>query len=247
MYQLYIANKNYSSWSLRPWVLMRELDIAFIEKFVCFDQADNYEAFRAFAPNGKVPCLIDEGLIDEGLIDDGLVNDSSTGGAQPIWDSLGIAEYLYEFDPRVWPDEFAARVWARCAVAEMHGGFDALRHFCTMSVGIRVELNAIPASLQRDVARIDELWSQGLQRFGGPFLAGQHYTAVDAFFAPVVFRLRTYGLSLTNTASAYVERILQRPAMLEWERDALHEPYREQGHEAEVHAMGRITADYRKN
>ena len=226
MYQLYIANKNYSSWSLRPWMLMRELDIAFDEQLVCFDQADNFEAFRAFAPNGKVPCLVD--------------------GGQAVWDSLGITEYLYEFNPRVWPDELAARVWARCAVAEMHGGFDALRRDCTMSVGIRVLLNDIPASLQRDVTRIDELWSQGLQRFGGPFLAGQHYTAVDAFFAPVVFRARTYGLSLGAAASDYVEWVLQRPAMLEWERDALLETFREEAHEAEVHEVGRITADYRK-
>jgi glutathione S-transferase len=237
MYQLYIANKNYSSWSLRPWVLMRELDIAFVEKFVSFEQADNFESFRAFAPNGKVPCLIDDGLIDDGFTD----------GGQAIWDSLGITEYLYEFDPRVWPDELAARAWARCAVAEMHGGFHALRHCCAMSVGIRVTLNNKPASLQRDIARIDELWSQGLQRFGGPFLAGQHYTAVDAFFAPVVFRLRTYGLSVSAAASAYVERTLQRPAMLEWERDALQEPYREETHEAEVHEMGCVTADFRSS
>jgi glutathione S-transferase len=251
MYQLYIANKNYSSWSLRPWVLMRELDIAFDEQFVCFDQADNFEAFRAFAPNGKVPCLVDKGLVNKGLVNKGLVNKDQVDGGltsdgQTVWDSLGITEYLYEFNPRVWPDELGARVWARCAVAEMHGGFDALRRDCTMSVGVRVLLNEIPASLQRDVTRIDELWSQGLQRFGGPFLAGQHYTAVDAFFAPVVFRVRTYGLSLGATASDYVERVLQRPAMLEWECDALLETFREEAHEAEVHEVGRITADYRK-
>jgi glutathione S-transferase len=236
MYQLYIANKNYSSWSLRPWMLMRELDIAFDEQLVCFDQADNFEAFRAFAPNGKVPCLVDKDQVDDG----------QTSNGQAVWDSLGITEYLYEFNPRVWPDELGARVWARCAVAEMHGGFDALRRDCTMSVGVRVLLNDIPASLQRDVARIDELWSQGLQRFGGPFLAGQHYTAVDAFFAPVVFRVRTYGLSLGAAAGDYVERVLQRPAMLEWESDALLETFREEIHEAEVHEAGRITADYRK-
>jgi glutathione S-transferase len=175
-------------------------------------------------------------LVDKDQVDDG----------QTVWDSLGITEYLYEFNPRVWPDELGARVWARCAVAEMHGGFDALRRNCTMNVGIRVFLNDIPASLQRDVTRIDELWSQGLQRFGGPFLAGQHYTAVDAFFAPVVFRVRTYGLSLGAAASDYVERLLLRPAMLEWERDALLETFREEAHEAEVHEVGRITADYRK-
>jgi len=246
MYQLYIANKNYSSWSLRPWVLMHELDIAFDEQLVCFDQADNFEAFRAFAPNGKVPCLVDKGLVNRSLIHKDQIDDSLTSDGQAVWDSLGITEYLYEFNPRVWPDELAARVWARCAVAEMHGGFDALRRDCTMSVGIRVLLNDIPASLQRDVTRIDELWSQGLQRFGGPFLAGQHYTAVDAFFAPVVFRARTYGLSLGAAASDYVEWVLQRPAMLEWERDALLETFREEAHEAEVHEVGRITADYRK-
>jgi len=128
----------------------------------------------------------------------------------------------------------------------MHGGFDALRRVCTMNVGIRVELDDWPVDLQRDVVRIDELWSQGLQRFGGPFLAGQHYTAVDAFFAPVVFRVRTYGLSLGSAAGAYVERMLQRPAMLDWERQALLEPYREAAHEAEVYEIGQVTVDYRQ-
>ncbi|MDP4639561.1 MAG: glutathione S-transferase family protein [Pseudomonadales bacterium] len=225
MYQLYIANKNYSSWSLRPWLLMRALDIAFEEKLKPFLAADNFAAFRQFAPNGKVPCLV--------------------AGDQVVWDSMGIVEYLYEQHAQVWPAASAARTWARCASAEMHSGFNTLRNDCTMNIGIRVRLNSISPALQRDVERIDELWSQGLGNFGGPYLAGGKFTAVDAFYAPVVFRVRTYGLALSAAAEAYVARILVLPAMLDWEAAALAEPYRETAHEAEVLAAGQVLADWR--
>tara|TARA_B110000977_G_scaffold165043_1_gene211954 strand:+ start:68 stop:754 length:687 start_codon:yes stop_codon:yes gene_type:complete len=226
MYQLYIANKNYSSWSLRPWVLLKVLDIAFEERFVPFLLPDNFNAFRKFSPNGKVPCLVDD--------------------EQLVWDSLAIIEYLYEQDQRVWPEALAARTWARCATAEMHSGFGALREECTMNVGVTVRLNDISAALQRDIDRIDELWTQGLQRFGGPFLAGSNFTAVDAFFAPVVFRARTYELLFSDAANAYIARILQLPAMLAWEAGALLEPYREDAHEAELHEFGMILLDRRQ-
>jgi glutathione S-transferase len=127
----------------------------------------------------------------------------------------------------------------------MHSGFSALRNNCTMNVGVRVRRNPDSAALKRDVARIAEIFEHGLERFGGPFLAGANFTAADAFFAPVVFRVRGYGLELGSKGSAWIERMLDLPAMREWEEQALREPYREQGHEAELAAAGSIIQDYR--
>jgi glutathione S-transferase len=179
MYTLWIANKNYSSWSLRPWVLMRALGIPFDEKIVFFGTGAD---FGTFSPTGKVPVLVD--------------------GATTVWDSLAIAEYLAERHPGVWPSDPVARAWARCAAAEMHAGFGALRTACSMNVGTRVRLHTIGPDLAHDVARISALWSHGLARFGGPFLAGAAFTAVDAFFCPVAFRVQTYGLVLPEAAAA---------------------------------------------
>jgi glutathione S-transferase len=192
MYSLFIANKNYSSWSLRPWVLMQTLRIPFEEYLHVFGEGSNWQAFRAFSPTGKVPCL--------------------RTGHDTIWDSLAIAEYLSEHHPGVWPVDAAARAWARCAAAEMHS----------------------------------ELWAQGLHRFGGPFLADDRFTAVDAFFAPVAFRVQTYGLSLSDEAMAYVTRLLALPAMQQWYAQALQETWRDQGHEAAVLQYGALTADLRQ-
>lgn len=228
MYELHIANKNYSSWSLRPWVLMRELGIPFTERLTPFSDGapgSNWEAFRGFSPNGKVPCLCDQG--------------------EAVWDSLAIAEYLGEQHQSVWPENRQARAWARSAAAEMHSGFSTLRERCTMNCGIRVRLNDMPAPLQKDIARIDELWSEGINRFGGPFLAGSKFTAVDAFYAPVVFRVQTYGLVLSETAAAYVAGMLALPSMRAWYEDALREPWREPGHEAEARATGVWLQDLR--
>jgi glutathione S-transferase len=174
MFKLHIANKNYSSWSLRPWVLMRELDLPFEEQLTPFG-GGGPEGFRAFSPSGKVPCLID--------------------GDTVVWDSLAITEYLAEIAPRVWPADPRARAWARSAAAEMHSGFQNLRGTCGMNCGLRVEIAPLPAGVVQDLARIDALWNEGLQRFGGPFLAGATFTGVDAFFAPVAFRVQSYLLS----------------------------------------------------
>jgi glutathione S-transferase len=127
----------------------------------------------------------------------------------------------------------------------MHGGFSALRNVCGMNCGIRVKLRALPDGLRRDLARIDALWTEGLERFGGPFLAGDAFTAVDAFFCPVAFRVQTYGLQLGDGARRYAERLLALPAMLEWYEAALRETYREPGHEADSKAAGEWTADLR--
>jgi glutathione S-transferase len=226
MYLLHITNKNYSSWSLRPWLLMKTLGIPFEEKLHPLPVAGTWELFRGFSPNGKVPCLED--------------------GANLVWDSLAITEYLAEQHPAVWPADRAARAWARCAVAEMHSGFQVLRNRCGMNCGVRVELRETPPSLKRDLDRVDELWCEGLRRFGGPFLAGPEFSAVDAFFAPVAFRVQTYDLPLSQPAARYAKSLLALPAMVEWYDAGLAETWREPEHEEETVGAGRLIADLRR-
>ncbi|WEN15869.1 glutathione S-transferase family protein [Rhodanobacter sp. AS-Z3] len=228
MYQLHIANKNYSSWSLRPWLLLSELGIPFEEQLVTFAQGSgsSWQVFRAFSPNGKVPCLHD--------------------GERVVWDSLAIVEYLADRHVDVWPSDPDARAWARCAAAEMHAGFAALRNQCGMNCGLRIHLpDALPAALHADVSRIDELWGEGLTRFGGPFLAGVKFGAVDAFFAPVAFRIQTYGLNLGAASMAYVRRVLALPGMQRWYAAALQESWRDEEHETEAQQSGRVWQDLR--
>lgn len=225
MYRLITANRNYSSWSLRPWVLMKTLGIPFEDQFVTFAGLDNYDEFRSFSPNGMVPVLID--------------------GDRTVWDSMGIALYLGDRHMDVWPSGEDARAWAQCVAAEMHSGFSALRSSCTMNVGVRVRRNPDSPALKRDVTRIAEIFEAGLEQFGGPFLAGPAFTAADAFFAPVVFRVRGYGLKMGPKGGVWIERMLELPAMREWEEQALREPYREKGHEAELAAAGSIIQDLR--
>ncbi len=222
---LITANRNYSSWSLRPWLLMKALGIPFQDRVEPFAASDNYTAFRAFSPTGQVPALID--------------------GDQTISDSLGITLYLADRHPGVWPADAATRAWAYAATCEMHGGFGALRGDCPMNVGVRVTPRPASALLQRQLARLAELWAEGLSRFGGPWLAGPAFTAVDAFYAPVAFRVRTYGLDVGPAGQAWVDHILTHPAMREWEAAALTESWREVDHEAEIAATGIVIADYR--
>lgn len=223
-YTLITANRNYSSWSLRPWVLMKGLGIAFADRVEPFLKPTNYDEFRAFSPTGQVPVLVD--------------------GDRTVWDSLGIALYLADRHEGVWPADEAARVFAQCAVAEMHGGFAALRNDCTMNVGVRVRLKPMSPALQRNVARLRELFAEGLSRFGGPWLAGPAFTAIDAFYAPVAFRIRTYGLDL-GEGQAWVDHMLAHPAMRQWEAEALAETWREADHEAELTAAGEVIEDFR--
>lgn len=225
MYDLYIANKNYSSWSLRPWVLMRELAIPFREILVPFGGAENPAAFRVFSPTGKVPCLVD--------------------GDITVWDSLAIAEYLGERHPGVWPAEVATRAWARSAVAEMHSGFQALRNTCGMNCGLRVKLHAVDTALARDLERIEQLWNDGLTRFGGPFLTGTRFCAADAFFAPVAFRIQTYDPPVGSAARRYAAQLLALPAMQTWYAAALAETWRDAEHEAEARGAGTWREDLR--
>jgi glutathione S-transferase len=227
MQTLYIANKNYSSWSLRPWVLLRELGIPFEERLVPFRGAPglNGHVFRAFSPTGKVPCLVD--------------------GTTTVWDSLAITEYLAERHPDVWPGDATARAWARCAAAEMHAGFAALRGQCTMNCGVRVHLHRIDEALVRDLARLNALWNDGLARFGGPFLAGPRFTAADAFYAPVAFRIQTYSPPLDDMANAYAQRLLALPSMRRWYAAAIAETWRDAAHENEVATWGEVVEDLR--
>ena len=223
--QLYIGNKNYSSWSLRPWLLMRHAGIAFEEKRLRLD-SDDGSAFKktllAFAPSGRVPLLIDDGFA--------------------VWDSLAIAEYLAERFPaqQLWPSDTKARARARSLCAEMHSGFGDLRSAFGMNleasladVGARILREN--AGAVRDLKRIDAMWSEALEASRGPFLFGE-FSIADAYFAPVCTRVRTFALPLGAPAQDYAKRILALPAFREWEAAALaehdfvieDEPYRKQ-------------------
>jgi glutathione S-transferase len=221
MYELIITNKNYSSWSMRTWVLMRQLGIPFKERLVRYAPG----VLREHTPSGRVPCLVD--------------------GQALVWDTLAIAEYLAERHAGVWPADAAARAWARSAAAEMHSGFGALRNECSMSVGVRLRRHGISDALQADLARLAELWADGLARHGGPFLAGEQFTAVDAFFAPVATRVVTYGLPLPTQAATYVGRLLVAPAVKQWIADGIAEDFRDDSHEDEIMSQGVLLADLR--
>lgn len=225
MYTLHIGNRNYSSWSLRPWVLLSELGVAFEERLHVFGPGFA-AAIAGGSPTGKVPCLHD--------------------GPRIVWDSLAIAEYLAERHPGVWPAGDDARAWARCAAAEMHSGFTALRDVCSMSCGIRVRLHAVSPALRRDLERIGALWTEGLERFGGPFLAGPSFGAVDAFYCPVAFRVLTYGLELPGAAAQYARRLLELPSMKRWYEAALAEPWRDPPHEEDIARAGQVLQDLRR-
>jgi glutathione S-transferase len=225
MYELFIGNKNYSSWSMRPWVLMRQLGIGFREQLRPFHLNKGEGDFRKFSPTGKVPLLVE--------------------GDYRIWDSLAITEFLAERHPGVWPESAGARAFARCAAAEMHSSFGTLRNECSMSVGVRMRLHKVSDGLRVDLARLDELWSQGMEQFGGPFLAGPQFTAVDAFFAPVATRVQTYGLPVTERAARYVNLLLQQTAVAEWIAGGLTETFRDEPHEQYVLACGELLQDLR--
>jgi len=212
--KLLIGNKNYSSWSMRPWVLLTHFEIPFEEVMARFDSFAPGSTFKstvaALSPAGKVPILVE---------DDGL----------SVWDTLAIAEYVAEKHPEkaLWPRDAKRRARARSVCAEMHSGFGALRSCFGMNieaslpeVGARVL--AENAAARADLARIIELWSEALADSGGPFLFGD-YSIADAFFAPVVTRLRTYALPVPADVAAYMERALAAPGTAAWIRDALAE------------------------
>lgn len=226
MKTLYITNKNYSSWSLRPWVLMKELQIEFEEIMTPLNTGNYWQDFRKFSPNGKVPCLQD--------------------GQYTVWDSLAIIEFLHESHANIWPSDKSARTWARCASAEMHSGFPAMRNQCPMSCGLRINRYTIDDALQHDINRIDEIWNHGLDQYKGPFLAGNTFTAVDAFFAPIVFRVQTFNLPFSKKAQKYMQVILSLSSVQDWYAAALKETWREIEHEKETQEAGETINDYRE-
>ena len=191
-----------------------------------FASGSQASAFKEFSPTGKVPCLEANGVF--------------------IWDSLAICEYLAEQYPGCWPTDAIARAWARSASAEMHSGFQTLRSLCPMNCGIRVALEKIDEGLRADAERIDALWVEGLTNFGGPYLAGKEYGIVDAFFAPVIFRVQSYGLQLSQPAQSYVQRMLSLPSMQRWYAEALAETWRKPEYEQAASAHGKIVRDFRK-
>ncbi|WP_255320818.1 glutathione S-transferase family protein [Halomonas cupida] len=228
MYQLHIANRQTSSWSLRAWWLMTVLDIPFEETLTPFcDDGSLGPDFLLIVPTGKVPCLVD--------------------GAVTVWESLAIVEYLAERHSGVWPTDAVARAWARCVSAEMHAGFQALRQLCPMHCALRLRLKQPSADLDRNLARIDEIFAQGLQQFGGPFLCGSSPCAADAFYAPLVLRLQSYGLTLSATAERYVAHLLQNDALQQWQRLAMAEPWREAALEADIMERCEILVDARED
>ncbi len=206
MYTLYIGNKNYSTWSLRAWVLMKALRIPFAEKRILLYRPESPERLREVSPSGKVPCLHD--------------------GGQIVWDTLAIAEYLAERHPGVWPADASARAWARSAAAEMHSGFARLRDEFGMNVRLR-SARSPSVAVAAEISRIVELWREGRERFGrdGDFLCGA-FSAADAFWCPVAFRFQSYGVALDGAAAAYCRALLALPAMQQWATDAASETER---------------------
>jgi glutathione S-transferase len=195
---LVIGNKNYSSWSLRPWIAMKVLGLKFEEKRIPLDQPGTKQAILEHNPAGKVPCLID--------------------GANVVWDSLAILEYLAETRPALWPADAAARARARSVSAEMHSGFVAVRTHMPMNVRGRYPGKGRSAEVDDELARIDQIWSAAKK----PLLFGA-FCAADAMFAPVVFRFRTYEPPLSAASRAYLEAMLALPAMREWSASAERE------------------------
>ena len=207
--KLIIGDKNYSSWSMRPWLLLKHFGMPFEEVLIHLREPGTTAAILAHAPKGpgKVPCLIDE---------DGLAT----------WDSLAIAETLAERFPQhaLWPRDAAARSHARSVSAEMHSGFGELRS--SMWMNIRASFpgkNATPGALA-DIARIDAIWRDCLDTYGGPFLFGE-FSIADAMYAPVVMRFNTWQPALSETATAYVRRMTALPAVKAWIDDSLRETH----------------------
>ena len=197
--KLVIGNKNYSSWSLRPWLVLREAGIPFEEETIRFGDPDFNERVRRYSPAGRVPVLVD--------------------GDLTIWDSLAIAEYLAEKFPekKLWPEARAARAHARSICAEMHAGFGHLRGRMPMNCEAALPLGALEVVVLRDIERVTEIWRDARASFGaeGPFLFGR-FSIADAYFAPVVWRFTTYATPLPPQAQAYVETMTNLASMKAW-------------------------------
>ena len=203
--RLVIGNKNYSSWSMRPWLALRASNIPFEETFIpLYTGTADKQRILDVSPAGKVPILVD--------------------GDVTVWDSLAIVEYLAEKFPekKLWPDDRAARARARAISAEMHSGFAALRNECGMNLHRPVGPVPLSEEAKGNIARIREIWTECLARHGGPFLCGA-VGAADAMYAPVVHRFRTYAVELDDASRRYMDAMQSLPAFQEWTRDGLAE------------------------
>ncbi len=218
--KIVLGNKNYSSWSLRPWLVLKHLGARFEEQVIPLDQPSTAEQIRKFSPSGRLPVLID--------------------GDSVVWDSLAICEHLHERFPdrNLWPKDGKARATARSVSAEMHSGFTALRQQLPMRFRETFPAGPLPPDVKADIARILQLWTDCRARFGGggPFLFGA-FTIADAMYAPVVSRFKTYAVPLEGSAAAYAEVLWSLPSVQEWLVAA----------RAETHRMPRYeTADEQK-
>ena len=206
---LVIGNKNYSSWSLRPWLAMKQAGLAFDEVRISLRQPGTTQRILQYSPSGRVPCLVD--------------------GALTVWDSMAICEYVNEqyAAGRIWPRDVAQRARARSVAAEMHSGFAALRTHMPMDIrSHRPDRGAVASArpdVAADIARIQSLWSDCLDASSGPFLFGG-FSIADAFFAPVVTRFRSYGVALPSRLAAYSEAVLNLSAMHQWAAASAAEP-----------------------
>lgn len=219
MYALYIGNKNYSSWSLRPWLLMKHFGIPFTEHMVSVAGRDYNAALKSLSGNARVPCLHD--------------------GDFQVWESIAIAETLAERYSQMWPADARARARARSISAEMHAGFAKLR--TAMPMNLKFKLKGKPATpeVQRDIDRIVEIWEEARSQFAtgnGPWLFGE-FSVADAMYAPIVCRFNVYNVPLSPVAAAYRDAMLAHPVMLDWHAAALKET------EAHAH-YDRLLDDY---
>ena len=202
--KLYIGNRNYSSWSLRGWLITKLSGEPFEEVNVPLTGVTPNPANLAFSPSGLVPCIHDGDIV--------------------VWDSLAIAGHLAERHPEMWPADPAARAWARSISAEMHAGFTALRSEMAMCIRERVDVRPWSKALDADIGRVVRIWDESRRRFGagGAFLCGR-FSIADCFYGPVAFRFRTYGVSVDGVARAYLDALLGHPLMQQWEHAALAE------------------------
>jgi glutathione S-transferase len=203
---LIIGNKNYSSWSFRPWIAMKVAGIAFEEQVISLNDPDFKRAIASVSRNGRVPAIDDDGV--------------------HVWESLAVLEYLAEKFPRagLWPADAQTRAHARAIAAEMHASFRALRSECPMNFWRPVKKRELSAEALADAAHIDAMWSECLERHGGPFLFGS-FGAADAMYAPVVSRFYTYAVEVGEHSRAYMDAVMALPAWAEWKDAALKEPW----------------------
>jgi glutathione S-transferase len=203
---LVIANRNYSSWSLRAWLLMKHVGVTFDEIVIALDRPDSHEQIERYGPSGRVPVL--------------------RHGELCVWDSLAICEYVAELTGKGWPQAREARAVARSVCAEMHSGFTTLRSLWPMNARARNRRTAVTTALEADIERIDEIWNDCRGRFGGAgaWLFGE-YTVADAMYAPVVLRFNTYGARISQAARWYMASVLEDMALQEWLQAAKQEPW----------------------